>query len=487
VGGLVMRILSAFVVLAASGSVLAPRTVRAADALDLHGNGVDLTVDMHATAPTNAVGSQAALTTQMQTLQTHLQLGMETGANPAAGAGSGWWNSGKVDLGAVWAPTALAKVEVSALNAMRLDYNAADPVWADASQRYNRSRQSEGRAAITLTPASPLNLQVGAAASDSTVESASISGAGAVSSDLLQTQARQMFAVLTWKPLGQIRLEGAGRVESTGVYWSGARAGSYAALDPSVGATVTPWSGASWRFTLERAAEPLTADQFVGYLPAGPEQAPAGLTLQPNREWRYQAAVEQKAGGVDLTASVLHASLQRYAYQAPYGLEPGRTDIGSGERSEVRAGVAAPLSLFGVPQLSVQASGAWRASMAADPLTGTLGRLSGESPYDASLSLTQAARGLNMRWGVTAVAAGPARSYMASQVSSRSATAGLGGFWEYHPGGLTVHLQLDNLLGGDRLQRDVYYAGTRDLNVVDRVDQSRAADRAVRISLIRPL
>jgi hypothetical protein len=476
-----------------TGAVLASAAAHA-QTVGLHSDGVDLNMQV-STATPQVVSSQADLTTQLQGLQTHIQLGLETGSTVSGSlagaplAGSGWWNSGKLDLGAVWAPTALAKVEVSARDSVRLEYDPTDPVWADASQRYNQSRQSEARASATFTPVSPLNLQVGAAASGSTVQDSSISGAGSVSSDLLQTQAQQMFAALQWKPLGLISLEGGGKLESTGVYWSGARAGSFASLDPRLGAVITPWSGAALRFTLERAAAPLATDQFVGYAPNGQSVAgqAVGLTLQPNREWRYQASVEQKAGAVDLTASVLHAYLQNYAYLAPYGADPGRIDMGAGERSEVQAGLAAPVSLFGVLPLTMKASGAWRTSQVGDPLTGALGRLSGESPYDASLSLTQAAADWNMRWGMTAMAAGPARSYLASQVASRSATAGLGGFFEYHPGGLTLQLQLDNILGGDRAEHDVYYAGPRDLNVIDRIDDSHAVDRAVRLSLIRPL
>jgi hypothetical protein len=476
-----------------AGAALAPPSA-VAQTVGLHGDGLDLNMQLSAATP-QAVSSEADLTTQLQGLQTHIQLGLETGSTPSgslAGApltGSGWWNSGKLDLGATWAPTALAKIELSAKDSVRLEYDPADPVWADASQRYNQSRQSEARAAATFTPLSPLNLQIGAAASGSTVQDSSISGAGLVSSDLLQTDAQQMFTTVQWKPLGLISLDGGGKLESTGVYWSGARAGSYASLDPSVGATITPWSGASWRFSMERAAAPLTTDQFIGYAAVGQSVAgpAAGLTLQPNREWRYQATLEQKAGAVDLTARVLHAQLQSYAYLAPYGLDPGRVDMGQGQRSEVQAGLATPMSLFGVLPLTVKASGAWRTSLAADPLTGALGRLSGESPYDASLSLTQTAASWNMRWGMTAMATGPARSYLATQVSSRSATAGLGGFFEYHPGGVTLQLQLDNILGGDRAEHDVYYAGPRDLNLIDRIDDSRAVDRAVRLSLIRPL
>ena len=52
---------------------------------------------------------------------------------------------------------------------------------------------------------------------------------------------------------------------------------------------------------------------------------------------------------------------------------------------------------------------------------------------------------------------------------------------------MTLQLKLDNLIGGDRAQQDVYYAGPRDLNVIDRTDALRTTDRTVRLSLSRPL
>ena len=472
----------------AAAAVCAPQLARA-DAVDLlQADGVDLSVKTTSPDP-QTVSSQTDLTTQISALETRIQVGLQTGQTGAAGAlstGSGWWNSGSAKLSATWTPTSLAKVELGAQNSLRLENDPGDPIVADAGQRYIQSRQSAAQGALTLTPISPLNLKVGAAASTSTVQNAQVVGAGALSTDLLETQDQQLFSRLEWKPVSLIALNAGGKVESTGVYWGSARAGSYAALDPSLGATIKPWKGASWRFTLDRAAAPLSTDQFIGY--AAASGTPIGLVnLQPNREWRYEAAIEQKAGAIDLTAQVLQAHLQSYAYVAPYGQTAGRVDMGSGDRSEVQAGLAAPLPIFGLTPFILKASGAWRASQAQDPLTGQIGRLSGESPYDASLTLTQALAGARMSWGMTARATGPARSYLASQITTLSATAGLGGFLQYSPGPVTLQLQLDNILGGDRAQQDIYYAGPRDLDVIDHADAFHTTDRTIRISLTRPL
>ncbi len=485
--------------LAAAG--LAPALAWAQSA-PVQGDGVDVALQVSATQPTilddgvsasiftpaPVVSSQAHLQTQSGPLAAHVQLGLQTGATSGPYA-SGWWNSGAADVGAAFSPNSAAKLQVGATNTLRLQFDPGDPVMGAGMQRFSQSRQTGATAAATVSPTQTLSLKVGAAASGAA--SQSVTGAGAASTNLLQTQDRRMFAAAAWKPLDLVGLDGGAKLESTGVYWSGARAGAIAELDPNLGAAVTPWTGASWRLSLERATAPLDVNQFVGYAPVGTAPAAGGhgaMTLPPNSEWRYRAAIEQRAGAVDLTASILRANLRTYAYVAPWGPDAGHVDSGAGQRSEIDAGLAAPLPLLpGLAPLTLKASGAWRQSTAADPLTGVMGRLSGEHPYDASLSLTQALPAVGMRWGMIAQASGPTRTYLGSQVASVSASAGLGGFVEYQPGGMALQLQVDNLLGGDRDQRDTYYAGPRDLNVIDHSDVVRITDHMVRIALIRPL
>jgi hypothetical protein len=160
--------------------------------------------------------------------------------------------------------------------------------------------------------------------------------------------------------------------------------------------------------------------------------------------------------------------------------------VGSGDRSEVSGGLAAPVPLLGRAPFRFEAQATWRASAVQDPITGALGRMSGERPYDASLSLSQAV-GAGMRWGVTAQASGSQTNLGPTQTSSLSPTAGLGGFLQYDARPVTVRLSLDNLLGGERDERDVFYSGGRDLGQIDHAGETRTVDRGFHISLIRAL
>jgi hypothetical protein len=74
-----------------------------------------------------------------------------------------------------------------------------------------------------------------------------------------------------------------------------------------------------------------------------------------------------------------------------------------------------------------------------------------------------------------------------SETSTQQIGAGLGGFVEYRPGPVAFQLRLDNLVGGDLTERDVYFAGSRDANMIDRIDETRSSNRVFMLSLIRPL
>ena len=467
---------------------LGPAWAQSAPAIDLQGQGLALDMSLSATQPGGPqVGGQAKLTGQLDTLQTRLELGAGSG-QPAQGASasdsSGWWNTTSAGAGATWTPSAAAKLDLGAQNATRVEFTATDPVFGLAGQHYAWTRTTGVNALATLTPVGPLDLKVGANLSTQLEQTAAVAGSGTEIRDQVETEQRQMSAGLAWKPLSGVSLEAGGKVQSTSLLWAAGRAAAYADLDPDAKLSVTPWSGGSINLTLERATSPLSQAQFLGYGQGGPEATFA--EVQPSREWRYGAAVAQKAGPVDLSASLIQARVQTFAYLAPSGALGARVGMGEGDRSEVQTRLTAPLPLFGLAPFTLEAQATLRASAVQDPLTGVLGRLSGEQPYDASLSLSQAI-GASGRWGVTAKASGPQVNLGPTEVANLSSTAGLGGFVQFQTRPVTLRLSLDNLLGGERSERDVIYDGLRDLNVIDHTAGLHTVDRGFHISLIRPL
>ena len=460
----------------------------AQSAIDLEGRGLAFDMTLSASQPDGAqAAGQARLVGQIDQLQTRIELGLETGQPAPAQTGldnSGWWNRTSAAVGATWTPSGRARFELGAEDATRVEVTASDPVFGDAGQHYAQHQRQGASAAATLSPIAPLDLTFAANLSSELDQTAAVAGSGAETRDQVQTEQRQMSATLAWKPLSALSLEAGGRVQATSLLWSAGRAAAYADLDPDAKLSITPWSGGSLHLTLEGATTPLSQDQFLGYGQGGPEALLP--EVQPSREWRYEAAVAQKAGPVDLSASLLQARVQSFAYLAPSGPTAARVGLGVGDRREIQAGLAVPVPLRGLAPFTLEARATWRDSAVQDPLTGVLGRLSGERPYDASLSLSHAI-GAGMRWGVTARAAGPQVNLGPTQVASLSSTAGLGGFVQVQAQPVTLRLSLDNLVGGERSEHDVIYNGLRDLNAVDHIAAIRTVDRAIHLSLIRPL
>jgi len=195
----------------------------AGQAIDLEGRGVAVNMSLSAAQPDHPqVGGQAKITGQIDQLQTHVELGTQTG-QPAPGAGapdsSGWWNSTSAGVGATWTPFGAAKIELGAQNATRVEFTASDPVFGDAGQHYAQHRTSGVSAAATLTPIGPLDLKVGANVSTELEQTADLAGSGAETRDQVQTEQRQMSAGLTWRPLSAVSLEAGGRVQSTSLLW----------------------------------------------------------------------------------------------------------------------------------------------------------------------------------------------------------------------------------------------------------------------------
>ena len=461
-----------------------------AQAINLQGQGLALDMSLDASQPERPqAGGQAKLTGQLDQLQTHVEVGVQTG-QPAPAQGtttpdnSGWWNSTSAGVGAVWTPVSAARFEFGAQNATRIEFTASDPVFGDAGQHFAQHSTAGASAAATLTPVAPLDLKVGADLSTELEQTAAIAGSGVETHDQVQTEQRQLSAALAWKPLSAVSLEAGGRVQATSLAWAGGRAEAAPDFDPNARLSVQPWSNTSLNLTLEGATSPLSQAQFLGYGPGVLEALPTAV--QPSREWRYGAAVTQKAGPVDLSASVIQARVQTFAYLAPSSLSGARVGMGEGDRREVQTRLTAPLPLFGLTPFKLEAQATWRDSAVQDPLTGALGRLPGERPYDATFSLSHRI-GAAVSWGVTAKASGPQVNLGPTEVANLSSTAGFGGFVQYQTQPVTLRLSLDNLVGGERSERDVVYDGLRDLNLVDHTTALRTVDRGFRLSLIHPL
>jgi len=474
-------------------------TAAAAASVEVPGEVIGLAVTTTAAQPDRpTLGGEAVLKANLDTLQTSLQLGVQAGTNVTEeralwsswtpGARTGWWNSGRAGIGVTWAPLTNAKLDLQASNQLRRELALGDPIWTGSTDRRVQTHHGEARITASITPVAPLSLEFGGEASEHTLKTTTETYAGVGSWDVLETQSQKVFTTLRWRPIPKISLEGEGRAESMDVRWAGIGGmdETYAFFRPRLAGTVTPWKGTSLRLGVERAVSPLNSDQFVRFAQAADDTS--GLVFAPDQEWRYQATLQQRiAGDIDLSATLTLARLQSVTDLGPVGATQAPMDIGGGERRQLEASLAAPVQLFGLPSVNLKARTAWRDSEVADPFTQASRSISGEARYDAELVVSRAAPGASMDWGLTARATGPTAFYQMSQVTTRSATAGLGGYVAYSPGDLSIRLQLDNVVGGVRTDRDIFFTGSRDVADPDRIEERRSSDRAVRLVLSRPL
>jgi hypothetical protein len=487
-------------VLAAACALLAPYAALA-DALTLHGDALDLNIGANAqgqSASAPAVQGQADLTGRFSgALQAgvHLQIQAsdnqaEAWASPLAptlsASPANASNSGKLGFNAAWTPAVWAKLQLDLNNEFHRSLQWAAPYLAMGEDQAASTRQSSARASMSLQPVQPLMLQLGGETTRDIEQTLALSPDAPAAFTRAETSTQRAFTAAKWTLIPQLSFEGGGAAETVQVGWRGADAAaqSYAYLTPRAAANLAAWPGGRLQFSVERVVSPVNAVQFGSFIDTADH--PATAAFQPDHEWRYTGRLQQNVAGVDLSASYIRALLQSVTDFGPAGAGQAPMSIGGGERSQFDIGLNAPLAVVGLPSATLTGKATWRDSRVIDPFTQTPRRLSGETPYQAEINLAQSLPGAHVRLGVKAQVSGAQSMYQMSQLSTLSPTGGLGGFLDYKTGGVAIHLQLDNLLGGARTDREIYFIGSRSLDDPDRSVDTRQDSRAFAISLQKP-
>jgi hypothetical protein len=441
-----------------------------------------------------SLGARLDVGLQRNDFQTSLQAALETAATDVDGGprsttwGQAWWGE-KIALTGAWTPTSAARLDLSLADQSRRDLVPGVPFLAGSAGQILSTRTQTTQAAATLTPFTPLTLQVGGSASQGVTDTQAIDALAATgASTSLQTSAARAFAGLTWRPVSGFSLDVGEALEARGVAWRGVGADtarfSYPA--PHLTAAFRPWAQAEWTFSVARVVSAFSADQFAAFAQAsGPTAAGA---FQPDREWRSMLSVKQTLpGAMTVSASFTQAQLESVTDFAPVGQVQAPSSIGGGRRQAVDVAVATPLNLPFLPPLTLSGQGSWRASQVTDPFTGAPRSLSGEAPYAARLSVGGALDTLPVSWSLKADVTGPASVFQMSQVDTLTAGVGLGGSLAYRAGALTLGLQVDNLVGGVRNDISQKFNGSRASGALGGTAESHSDSRAVRITLRKSL
>jgi hypothetical protein len=459
-----------------------------------HGDNGDFTIDAYAPAPDQpSVGGRANLELRMASVQTSLQAAVESGGAQGAVDPLGavqWgqsWTGNRAQLTTTWTPSPAARLELSLGDQLKRALSQLNPLAPGVAGQLTSTWSGSAKVTAVLTPSAPVELRLGGETASGSVDTLVHAPASATATNL-RTDTGRVFADLTWRPTSRFSLEAGDAVESLGVTVQGSVADSaaYAYPTPHIAGTLTPWSDAEWRISAEHAVSPPNPAQYASFVQAA--DRPAATGFQPDHAWRYSASLKQTlAGRVTLSASVTQSDLQSVTDLGPVGLGQAPVSIGAGERREVDLAVTTPVALPGLPPVKFSASANWRRSQVTDPFTGARRPISGDAAYGAQLNLTGAVGGLPLNWGLKAQLTGPQAVYQMSQVDLLSSTAGLGGVINYRAGTVTIGLQVDNIVGGQRTDTSLLYVGSRAYDVLDATRQTHDDGRAVRISLSRSL
>jgi hypothetical protein len=445
----------------------------------------------------SAVKANADIDAGFSALQSSLQFSLEAapttpGADfwraslaPAASHESAGWK-------ASW--TGPDSLHANLVLSDHLDQNWRTSSWGMVDNRQTSIEDRNADLSLSAKPFSAMELTFNGETIDKSVRDIA-DGVGGQARSALATASQSMRGGLKWSLTPWFSLDASARVGAASMDWRGTPAGgataganlAYAAFEPALTGTLATPDKGSLSLTFEHAVSPIDPGAFASY--AAVEDRAPGARLTPNREWRYRLSLRQTlAGQLQLSAALTQAHIDSATELGPVGLGlQAPISTGGGQRQTLDLSLSAPLSVIGLPSLTLKGAGAWRDSQVRDPFTGEWRRASAESPRDATLDLVQTAAAGRARWGLQGHFGGAQSLYQMSEVTTINVGDSLGGFVEYDPGAFAVRLQVDGLYGGERTASDQYFAGSRASSYVDRVDRRTEDGQAVRLVLSKAL
>lgn len=161
-----------------------------------------------------------------------------------------------------------------------------------------------------------------------------------------------------------------------------------------------------WRLSLARDVGQLDFEDFVAGASLDNDVVSAGnARLQPAQAWRLAIDWERRFGRDGAIALTLaHEAIDDVVDRVPVTLggevfdAPG--NLGDGARDSLALEFGSTLGAFGWPTLRVDATLLLQRSRVTDPVTGGSRGISGESPVEGEVSLTQSLPARGLEWGM---------------------------------------------------------------------------------------
>ncbi|RAK66332.1 TonB-dependent receptor plug domain-containing protein [Phenylobacterium kunshanense] len=344
-----------------------------------------------------------------------------------------------------------------------------------------KSYETVGRLQFNITPAPGMRIEAGGEGAYNRLDSQTALAVNGrpvplPAGDVLVEEVRgQAILRGTWRLSPRLTLEAGARQEYSRVTSAGdvTLEKSLTYLKPRAALTWTPGEGAQMRLRIEREVGQLNFDDFV----ASPNVASTGVVvagnpdLTPLQAWVYEATVERsfwKDGSIVLTYR--HFDLSDVVDRAPI-LGPGGViladapgNIGSGRKTEVQAGLTAPLDRLGLRSAQLKGQVTWRDTKVLDPLTRSNRQISTLHPVDWEVHFSQALPQWRMTWGLDLLGGFRERVFRLTEIETKKVSPYLILYTEHRlRPDVTLRIEANGINMRDAKRIREVYAGPRSL------------------------
>ncbi|HET9811377.1 MAG TPA: TonB-dependent receptor plug domain-containing protein [Sphingomicrobium sp.] len=244
--------------------------------------------------------------------------------------------------------------------------------------------------------------------------------------------------------------------------------------------------------TIEREAAQLDFGDFVASAELDRDDVTAGATsLRPPTTWSFSTTFEQRFWGdgallLTFRKEWIDDVIDQVLVERGGELFDAVGNIGKGTRRVARAELTAPFDRLGVPGMQMRAGLAFIRSRVTDPTTGEKRIISGDRPFEGSLSLIHDIPGGRWSWGANAEFAHRERDFGFDEVELERKGTSFGAHVEFRPRpDLRFRLEAENIGSRSLVETRDEYDGTRAGGVLDSSERRRIRTAPIFIVSIR--
>ena len=280
----------------------------------------------------------------------------------------------------------------------------------------------------------------------------------------------EAFAKASYTATRQLNVELEMRVEASRIESTGTTPVAKVLVypKPRLALTWSPTAADQLRLRVERQVGQLNFGDFTASSSFNTGQILGGNPdLNPQEAWVIEGAYERRFWGDGSAVLTLrHAALSDVVDRAPIytaagGVFDSPANIGDGKKDELIFSASLPMKRWGVEGLLIKPRLSLVRSEVADPTTHTLRQISGQRPYDLSLSFSHDLARWKMSYGGSIGSGWQERYYRFNQVETDNIRVNGSLYYEYRPGnGLQYRVELRDI-GIDFDRRLSIYNATR--------------------------